>query len=242
MRSLGWDYLEQPFSVLSAAVTSSLATLSVPYTTTSWAGPPGSQLGHAWDITPQQPGVQPLGANAADALGLRVSINIFAADCSSKHHLGVRRLQGEHWRFQLFYQSFRHEFSARIGMADATQLAAYSPMIRSRKEPAASLQPLPAWEQTTRDSPLPSPQLQPHSPAATPHYMGHPPAAASPMSSSVRGGRSPFLPPTKRAAADSPEPPYRPAEPASSSFGRRQAAVVFENMQLARSPGGSRSI
>jgi len=86
---------------------------------------------------------------------LRVSLQIFSADPApapasapasasvsasapagpDRHHVDIRRQQGEHWHFQPFYAAFRLEFSKRLGMADYTQLSMHSPVQKKRPQP-----------------------------------------------------------------------------------------------------------
>ena len=131
---------------------------------------------------------------------LRVSLQIFSADPApapapapasasaptsasasapagpDRHHVDIRRQQGEHWHFQPFYAAFRLEFSKRLGMADYSQLSMHSPMQKKRELPAACT---PAAGFLSRDQPPVSSLLGP---------AGSPAAAASSLAKRSPGG------------------------------------------------------
>ena len=119
---------------------------------------------------------------------LRVSLQIFSAEPAhasasasasarpDRHHVDVRRQQGEHWHFQPFYAAFRLEFSKRLGMADYTQLSMHSPMQKKREVPAACA---PAAGFLSRGQPSASPLSSP---------AGSPWTAASPLAQRSPGG------------------------------------------------------
>ena len=120
---------------------------------------------------------------------LRVSLQIFSAEPApapasasassappDRHHVDVRRQQGEHWHFQPFYAAFRLEFSKRLGMADYSQLSMHSPMQKKREVPAACA---PAAGFLSRGQPSASPLSNPAGSSWT---------AASPLAQPSPGG------------------------------------------------------
>jgi hypothetical protein len=70
------------------------------------------------------------GLQLAHASRLCVSITVHAAEhgCTSRHHVGLRRLMGECWQLKTFYAAFRKAFSANLGFANAAALANFSPL------------------------------------------------------------------------------------------------------------------
>ena len=108
VRCLGWDNLCLPLSAVSTAITRSLAALEAPYEVVAQS----DGLGFAFVVD---------GLQLAHASRLCVSITVHAAEhgCTSRHHVGLRRIMGECWQLKTFYAAFRKAFSANLGFANA---------------------------------------------------------------------------------------------------------------------------
>lgn len=180
VRCLGWDNLELPLHVLSPAVVETLNQMGVPYETTAWvaAAAPSAfgSLGYSFVALPQQPDVVSttfdVNGKPQDQERLQVTVTIFAAEPSSttRHHVNIRRTEGEHWRFQAFYTTFRREFCRRCGFDDEQALSRCSPL-RTRDTPVpCDAAPADGWLTNTVGALPPQLPSMPEDPMATGAY------------------------------------------------------------------------